>query len=214
MRLFRAGVCFAVTTTLWGQTAPAPAASGWLPPADPYTPLTPAGKVKRRALRLIEPTLLVNTAISAGINQWRDIPHAWGQGAEGSAIRFASAEGFAAAHNTVALGFDLALHLDPRYRRMPEGSVSGRLWNAVSQTFIAYRDDGGRMVNVSEIGGSFGAGFISNAWQPPGFNSPGDAVTRGLLTLVFHTSRNVAREFLPDLMHRTHPSTQSPNTPN
>src|ERR1700693_1094425 len=76
------------------HTAPAtvggPVAPGT---ADPYTPLTPAQKAKRRGLRLIEPVTLASSAASAGMDQWRRVPHSWDEGSEGYAIRFASAEG-------------------------------------------------------------------------------------------------------------------------
>lgn len=166
-----------------------------------FTPLTPAHKAEQRALRLVEPLTLVGSAFGAGIDQWRDVPKRWGQGSEGYAIRFASAEGFTAAHNGVALISDVAFHLDPRYRRMPGAGFKARLWNAVSQTFIANKDSGGKTINVSELTGNFGAGFIANYWQPRGYDSTGDALTRGALGLAYHTLKNVAREFVPDLLH-------------
>ena len=169
--------------------------------ASSYTPLTPAQKVKRRALRLIEPVTLASSAASAGIDQWRRVPHNWDEGGEGYAIRFASAEGYTAAHNTIALIFDEGLHLDPRYRRLSEGGVKARLWNAVSQSFLAYKDSGGRTINVSEIGGNFGAGFIQGTWMPPGYRNAADSVERGALGLLFHTGKNVVREFLPNILH-------------
>jgi hypothetical protein len=171
--------------------------------ATPATlePLTPEQKVKRRALRLIEPVTLASLAVGAGIEQCRNVPPEWGQGSGGFARRFASDEGFAAAHNAVGLGFDLAFHLDPRYRPMPQARFGPRMWNAISQTFVAYKDSGGRTINVSEIGGNFAAGFISNTWQPKGYDSTGDALMRGALGIACHTARNIAREFLPDLLH-------------
>jgi hypothetical protein len=210
------GILLTLPALLPGQTPAAPntdpsAAAGASVPVAPakprnttdqWTPLTPAQKAKRRALRLIEPVTLVSSAASAGIDQWRRVPHDWDEGSEGYAIRFASAEGFTAAHNGVALVFDEALHLDPRYRRMPEGSFKARIWNAVSQSILAYKDSGGRTVNVSEIGGNFGAGFIAGTWQPRGYQSAMDSVERGGLGLMFHTAKNVAREFLPDVLHR------------
>lgn len=164
--------------------------------ADTDTPLTPEQKAKRRALRLIEPVTLASSAMSAGIDQWRRVPHDWDEGGQGYAIRFASAEGYTAAHNATALIFDEAFHLDPRYRRMPEGTVKARIWNAVSQSFLAYKDSGGRTFNISEIGGNFGAGFVAGTWQPRGYQSANDALERGALGLLFHTGKNVAREFL------------------
>jgi len=166
------------------------------------TPLTVKQKINRRAWRLIEPVTLVDSAFGAGIDQWRNVPPQWGQGAEGYARRFASSEGYTAAHNGIALGFDVALHLDPRYRRMPDGTFKQRIWNAVSQTFLANKDSGGRMINVSELAGNFGGGFVANAWEPHGYNTAGDALVRGALGLAYHTGKNVAREFLPGILHR------------
>jgi hypothetical protein len=166
------------------------------------TPLTPKQKINQRAWRLIEPVTLIDSAFGAGIAQWRNQPPEWGQGADGYAKRFASSEGFTAAHNGIALGFDLAFHLDPRYRRMPDGTVKQRLLNAVSQTFLANKDSGGRMINVSELAGNFGAAFVATSWEPRGYNSAGDALVNGALGLAYHTGKNVAREFLPNLLHR------------
>ena len=185
------------------------ATQAWLPAPD-LDPLTPGEKAKRRAFRLVEPVTLFSSAFGAGIDQWRNGPREWGQGSEAYAIRFASSEGFTAAHNAVALGFDIAFHLDPRYRRMPQGRFGPRLWNAVSQTFIANKDSGGKTINVSEIAGNFGAGFVSNAWQPAGYNATGDALTRGALGLAYHSAKNVLREFLPDLLHRGKHASASP----
>jgi hypothetical protein len=183
-------------------TAPAAVGGSVAPGApDTYTPLTPAEKAKRRALRLIEPVTLASSAMSAGIDQWRRNPHDWDEGTKGYAIRFASAEGYTAAHNAIALTFDEAFHLDPRYRRMPEGRAGARIWNAVSQSFLAYKDSGGRTINISEIGGNFGAGFVAGTWQPRGYQSANDALERGALGLLFHTGKNVVREFLPNILH-------------
>jgi hypothetical protein len=163
------------------------------------TPLTPMQKVVRRMRRMVEPDDLLFSAAGAGIDQWRNIPPAWGQGAVGYADRFASAEGYVAAHNAVATGFDIGLHLDPRYRRMPGAPFKARLWNAVSQTFVANKDSGGKMINVSELAGNFSAGFIANAWEPNGYNSPLNGLERGALGLGYHTVKNLLREFLPNL---------------
>lgn len=208
MKTFGMAVLLTIPALMPGQTAPPVSAS--LADSGLTTPLTAEQKIHRRALRLIEPVTLVSAAFSAGIDQWRDVPHAWGQGTEGYAIRFASAEGFTAAHNAVALGFDLALHLDPRYRREPGAPMKARVWNAIGQTFIANKDSGGRTVNVSEIAGNLGAGFISNTWEPAGYNSPANGLTRGLLGIAFHTGKNVAREFLPDMLHRGQHSGATP----
>jgi hypothetical protein len=171
-------------------------------PSSTLDPLTPGQKAARRARQLVEPLGLLNSAAAAGIDLLADVPHQWGQGMEGYGIRFASAEGISAARNGISLGFDIALHIDPRYRPMPQGKTSSRIWNAVSQTLIANKDSGGKIFNFSEVAGNFGAGFIANTWEPPGHNAPGDALMRGATGLGFRALKNVGREFLPELWHR------------
>jgi hypothetical protein len=183
-------------TTLAGLIAPGT--------ANPRSPLTAAQKAKRRILCLVEPVTLASSAATAGIDQWRRVPDNGNEGSEGYAIRFASAEGFTAVYSTTALIFDEAFHLDPRYRRLPESGIRARLWNAVSQSFLAYKDSGGRTINISEIGGNFSAGFVQGTWMPPGYRSANDSVERGALGLLLDTGENVTREFLPGILHPKH----------
>jgi hypothetical protein len=223
MRLFIPAVFFVSPVLLLGQSsspapdkgaAPAVAHGSVNDATNDFTPLTVGQKINRRALRLIEPVTLFTSAFSAGVDQLRDTPPEWGEGAEGFAKRFGSSEGMTASHNIIALGGDLAFHLDPRYRRMPEGRVRARIWNAISQSFIAYKDSGGRTINVSEIAGNMGSGFIANWWEPAGYHSTQDGLNRGLWAIAFHTGKNVAREFLPDVMHRVKPGSHNSGTHN
>jgi hypothetical protein len=170
-------------------------------------PLTPKQKLKRRSMRLIEPVTLFSSAFGAGFGQLINRPPEWGQGAQGFALRFVSSEGSNAAHNAISLGFDVAFHLDSRYRRMPQAAFKPRVLNAVKQTFIAHKDGGGSMLNVSEIAGNFGAGFITGTWQPPEYNTVGNAIMRGALGMGYDTLKNLVREFLPDLLHPSRRST-------
>jgi hypothetical protein len=188
MKLFSIGLLFSVPTLMLAQSTL-------------LEPLTPEQKMKRRILQQVEPVSVISTALGASFSQLQHEPPQWGQGVEGYARRFGSAEGSVAAHNFIALGFDLAFHTDPRYRRMPEGRFMPRMRNAISQTFIANKDSGGKMVNFSEIGASFGAGFVANTWEPNGHNSTGNALTRGAVGLAYHMLKNVTREFMPHLTH-------------
>lgn len=202
MRILDLGLAFAVPVLLIAQ---APVSTTTDPPVTlvtqptAYPLLTPEQKAARRIKRLVEPVNLASSAFGAGIDQWKNVPKAWGQGVEGYARRFGSAEGYNASDAVIGLGFDVAFHLDPRYHRKPEAGIGGRVWNAVSQTFLAYTDSGGRTINVSEIGGNFGAGFIANTWEPHDYNRTGDALTRGALGIAYHTAKNVVRELIPSL---------------
>jgi len=168
-------------------------------PSTLHHPQTPLEKAESRALNLIEPATLFTSSFSAGIEQLRGKPPQWGGGAEGFGHRFADAEGYVAARDSIAFGLDVTFHLDPRYRRMPEAGFVPRLRNAIAQTFLANKDSGGRMINVSVIGGDLGAGLVSDAWEPKGYNSIGHGLSRGAFGIGYDVLRNVFREFGPDL---------------
>jgi hypothetical protein len=168
---------------------------------QPAQPLSAKAKLEYRLRKMASPMTQFGAFTGAALNQWRDEPSEWGQGWDSYATRVASAEGVSAAYNAIGATSDLALHLDPRYRRMPNAKIQARIWNAISQEFLAYRDSGARMINVSTLAGSYGAGFIANTWEPPDHSKASDALIRGTLSIATHTGGNVAREFLPDLFH-------------
>lgn len=176
----------------------------------PAQPATAKEKLEIRLRRVVSPMTLLGVAAGAAIGQWRDVPEEWGQGMSGYGKRVGSAEAITGIDSGIGLTSDLVLHLDPRYRRMPQGTVKARIWNAISQEFLAYRDSGGRIVNVSALGGSYGSAFIANTWEPPNHSEASDALIRGTLSVAAHTGGNVAREFLPDLWRHFRHRDKSP----
>jgi hypothetical protein len=94
---------------------------------------------------------------------------------------------------------DDKLGLDPRFHHSDKTGFWPRALDAMGQTFAAYTDSGGRTFNVSEFAGVYGAGFLSDAWYPPGSRGVGDAVLRGSLSLGYNSASNVVKEFWPDL---------------
>ncbi|HVY91681.1 MAG TPA: hypothetical protein VHA14_02990 [Bryobacteraceae bacterium] len=173
---------------------------------QPIQPLTAKEKLEARMRNMVSPMTQLGVLAGSAINQWRDEPAEWGQGWDAYGTRISSAEGVVVGYNSIAAISDITLHLDPRYRRMPTGTVKARIWNAISQEFLAYRDSGGRMINVSTLAGSYGSGFIANEWEPYDHSKVSDAILRGSLSVAAHVGGNVAREFLPDLLRRFHRS--------
>ena len=169
---------------------------------QPVQPISAREKLEHRMRKMVSPMTQLGVLTGAAVNQWRDEPSEWGQGWDAYGTRVGSAEGIAASYNAIGAASDLVLHLDPRYRRMPHASMKARIWNAISQEFLAYKDSGGRMINVSTLAGSYGAGFIANTWEPAAHGKASDAWVRGTLSIATHTGGNVAREFLPDLFNR------------
>jgi hypothetical protein len=179
---------------------------------SPALPLTAKEKLELRIRRVASPMTQLGVLTGSAINQWRDEPSEWGQGWDAYGTRVGSAEGIAVSYNAIGAASDLALHLDSRYRRMPKGTVKARIWNAISQEFLAYKDSGGRTINVSTLAGSYGAGFIANTWEPADHSKASDAFVRGTLSIATHTGGNVAREFLPDFIHRFRHSPKTKTT--
>jgi hypothetical protein len=166
------------------------------------TPLSPSEKTAERVKRVVNPVTMLYSLAGAGIGQWRDEPPEWGQGAGGVGRRFAASQGWKVTQNSIALGIDTAFRLDPRFHPSRESRIWPRLRGAMLQTLVAYTDSGGRVFNYSEVGSSYGASFVANAWFPAHSNTAGDALQRGTIGLGLNTASNVMKEFWPDLRRK------------
>ena len=165
-------------------------------------PLNPTEKAAERVKRMVNPVTMVYSVAGAGIGLWRDEPPEWGQGAAGLGRRFAASQGWKITQNSLALGFDTALGLDPRFHPSRETRIWPRLRSAVLQTVVAYTDSGGRSFNYSQVGSSYGASFVANSWFPASSNTAGDALQRGTIGLGLNTASNVMKEFWPDIRRK------------
>ncbi len=150
---------------------------------------------------LYDPLPFLSTAVGAGIGQWRDSPKEWGQGAQGFSLRFVSGYGEIVVRETLIYGVSSALHEDNRYFRSHRTGFGPRLRYAVESSFLTRHEDGFRGVSISKMGGFAGASLISRLWQPPSTGSGVDALNNFGLAIAVSVGFNVAREFLPDLLH-------------
>jgi hypothetical protein len=95
-------------------------------------------------------------------------------------------------------------HQDPRYYRMGKGSTIRRIGHAVSQTYVAYGDDGRRMPNYGVLFAYPIASEISNLYVP-GIESDGPSTAKRILTgYALEPVNNLVAEFLPDVARRVH----------
>ena len=143
------------------------------------------------------PVPLVLNALGAGLGQALNSPSQWGQGVEGYADRFASSFGTNMAHQYIGFGLESALHEDPRYMLSTDRTAKGRLKSVLRQSFTARKDAGGDTFAYARIGSAFGAGLLSNTWQPHGSNGIGDGFIRGTEILAIDIGSNLAQEFIP-----------------
>jgi hypothetical protein len=143
------------------------------------------------------PVPLVFNALGAGLGQALNSPSQWGQGVEGYADRFASSFGTNMAHQYIGFGLESALHEDPRYMLSADRTAKGRLRSVLRQSFTARKDAGGDTFAYARIGSAFGAGLLSNTWQPNGSKGIGDGFIRGTEILAIDIGSNLAQEFIP-----------------
>lgn len=140
---------------------------------------------------------LAGSAISAGISQWTNTPAEWGQGAEGYGDRYGSSFGSSLSRQVFAFGLDSALHEDPRYFPSTEKRFFPRLKNVLKQVLITKKDDGGATFAYSRVISAFGAGQLTNTWQPKSNNSVGDGLERGALIMLGDGGYFLLQEFFP-----------------
>jgi hypothetical protein len=162
-------------------------------------PLSPKEKLVFYLDASFGPVGLVGSGLSAGINQWRDYPREWGQGAEGYGRRFASSLGQSAVKNSIRFVTATALHEDPRYFASDRRDFSHRVGHAIASVFVTRTDRGGRRFNAAGLAGTVGSEFISNQWYPRCIGTTNDALRGTAITLGLDAARNLAREFWPDV---------------
>ena len=178
-----------------------PAQGSMTKPPLVYTPYTPAQKFKSATRNVIGPFALVGVGISAGYSQLVNTPSEWGQGSEGYAKRYANAFGVNLSYQYFSATLESALHEDPRYFPSIDRSAKGRLKHAIAHVFVTRKDDGSEGFAYARWASAFGAGFLSNSWNPKSNNSAGDAVETGAAILGIDLAVKVGQEFIPFLRH-------------
>jgi hypothetical protein len=201
-------VTMAAALTTAVQTAPAQDASGSdsvpvvsssaLRTVD-FTPMTRSERLRGYLTGTFGPGSLAKAAARAGLDQWRDSPKEWGQGGQGFADRLGNAYAKHIIRGTLQYGASSVLHEDDRYLASGQTGFWSRTKYAISSTFLARRDNGGRTFAFARVGSAAGTAFISRTWQPASTSSASHAASGFGFTLAGDLGSNVIREFWPDL---------------
>jgi len=167
-----------------------------------FVPMTEGERFRQYLKDVFNPLSFVDSAASAGIGQWSDLPKEWGQGAEGYGRRYASSYAAHVLGETLLFGASSVLHEDNRYVPSRHYGFGPRIEHALARTFRARDDHGKKRVSVSRIVSFAGTAFISRRWQPASNrNFRSGAINLGTSTAVAF-GFNVAREFLPFIFYR------------
>jgi hypothetical protein len=153
-------------------------------------------RFNRYVLSVVGPFSLLSTGISAGINQWRDRPVEWEQGASGYGKRYASEFGRTAIQQTITYGLDTALGLDTGFHRSNRKGFFPRMTDALAENITSRTRTGKRVISVPRISGIYASRIISEeAWYPARYGYK-DGLRSGTSFLLAGFGINLIREFL------------------
>jgi hypothetical protein len=162
----------------------------------PYLFPTEDERFKRFLKNTVGPVRLGRTAISAGIDQWRDHPTEWGQGMSGYGKRFASGLGKNAIRHTVTYALDEAMDLDTGFERSRRKGFLPRLGDALLENVTSRTRTGSRVFSVPKFAGVYAGAIIpTETWYPSRYSYK-DGLRSGTRVVVTGFGINVIREFL------------------
>jgi hypothetical protein len=153
-------------------------------------------RFRRYILSTIGPWRLARTAATAGIDQWRDQPEEWGQGAQGFGKRYASSLGQNAIQQTVNYGLDEAMGLDSSFERSKREGFFPRMKDALIQNVTSRNRRGKRVISVQRFAGVYtGAVVATETWYPERYSYK-DGLRHGTRSLLAGFGINLFREFV------------------
>jgi hypothetical protein len=177
--------------------------------ADEFKPLTQRERNLLFGKSFVNPVWYAKGALSAGQNQWADVPEQWEQGASGYGKRYADIMGQYAIRRTVMFGFESLLHEDNQYFSSRKRGFWPRAGYALASGILARKDNGQRHPSVSLIVGYASGAYLSRFWQPSNDRSVGDAAVSFGVAMGWNIGFGVVKEFLPDMLR---PFTRKRNT--
>jgi hypothetical protein len=152
-----------------------------------------------------DPISILGAAFNAGLDQSSNRDHTFGQGTEGYGRRFgADFAGQTTWRFFTDFAYPTIFSEDPRYYRMSHGSGRQRFFHAVEHTFVAQRDSGKHMFNVSQWLGTATAVALNDVYHPGNERGLTPALRVSGYALATGMGFDILREFWPDIAHKLH----------
>lgn len=160
-------------------------------------PLTTKMKFRLAYGSLTHPVSFGRVALWAAVQQARDNPHEWGQGAGGYGKRLGAgyADGVTGSLITNAILPSL-LHQDPRYFYRGTGTKWSRARHAMLAPFVCKGDNGKWQPNYSQWGGSVIGYSISTAYYPDSNRNAGHVFETFGIDMGLHVVSSLVQEFI------------------
>lgn len=162
-----------------------------------YVRPTPRQKIGSYSLNTFGPIAIVETAGSAGIDQFDNSPPEWKQGAAGFGKRFGSDFGIAAVGTTTRYALSEVFREDSLYYHCECTGTFPRVGHAAISALTARRgQDGHRAFSVSALLAPYaGSTAAVYGWYPSRYGAK-DAFRLGNYSLLTSVFGNIALEFL------------------
>ena len=160
-------------------------------------PLTARMKFHMAYKSFTNPFFFGRTAAWAGVQQARDNPSEWHQGAEGYSKRLGA--GFADAFTGSLISNAILpslLHQDPRYFYQGTGTKKSRALHAMLAPLVCKGDNGAWQPNYSQWGGSLIGYSISTAYYPSSDRTAGHVFQTFGIDMGLHVVGSLAQEFI------------------
>jgi Carboxypeptidase regulatory-like domain len=168
-------------------------------------PLTAKMKFHLAYKDLTHPVFFVRTAAWAGVQQARDNPDEWRQGAKGYGKRLGAGFADAATGSLISNAvLPSLLHQDPRYFYQGTGTKWSRARHAMLAPFVCKGDNGAVQPNYSEWGGSLIGYSISTAYYPSSSRTAGHVFDNFGIDMGLHIASSLAQEFILDKFTSKH----------
>ncbi len=167
--------------------------------ASEFRPLTQRERTHLYLKTMVNPLGYIKAGFSAGLDQWRDKPPEWEQGASGYGRRFANIVGQYSIQRTVTFGLSSALHEDNRYFNSGKKGFWPRTGYALASGVLSRHDNGSLHLSISQVGGVASGALLSRFWLPPSQDSAKDAAVSFGITMASNMGFGILKEFLPDL---------------
>lgn len=168
--------------------------------AEDFRAMTQAERNRLYFRSMINPLSFVRVAASAGIDQAKDKPVEWEQGASGYGKRYANIFGQYSVQRTVTYGLGSALHEDNRYFNSGKHGFWPRTGYALGSGVLARHDDGSLHFSFSQVGGVAAGAFMARTWLPTSQADMGDAAVSFGISMGANIGFSAVKEFLPDLV--------------
>jgi hypothetical protein len=162
-------------------------------------PLTSGQKFKLAA-QYLNPYTFFFVAVEAGVNQARNHPEGYGQGAEGFGKRYGAGLADGLTDGLFVTGvYPSLLRQDPRYYRLGDGGLTRRTGYAITRILLTRQDSGRKAFNFSEVLGSFSSAALAVTYYPKEDRDFSDVAERAGIQFAFDAGFNVLKEFYPEI---------------